>query len=101
MDKDSIIKWLFGDGVGISSKTIASALLGVEYKDNDKPYDVSDFGRCVRLAEEAKLTESDLNKVAEVYPYWKPIIERWDYLSDAYISENYSIINNFLRTVTK
>ena len=52
MDSQKMIQWIATHHVGISSKTMWSALMQVEIDPNvnyDVPYDVDDFSRCYDL----------------------------------------------------
>lgn len=73
---------LFGD-VGLSSKTMWAVVTGTVNDRNIKkfcaniPCDKSDFGRCYALWKECNLTDSDLNKIKDIFPIWKPFIDNW------------------------
>lgn len=56
------------------------------YADFDVPYDWDDFSRCYDLVEYGEVTKEELQKVVEAFPYYKPIIDRWDDLVEAYLS---------------
>lgn len=81
---DSRIAWweLRGEH-GLSSMTIFRAFTGRKIRggvfdpDFDVPYDPADYNRCRRLLELIPEWRADLGKVAEVYPAWKPFVDRW------------------------
>ena len=77
-------EWILNGRVGISSKTMWGALMGIKVKDNDKPYDPDDFSRCWKLVTRCNVPISDLQKIVEAYPYWKPYIENWQKLTEMY-----------------
>ena len=68
------------------------ALMGVArdgdscYAGFDTPYDWDDFSRCYDLVTYGEVTKEELQKVVEAFPFYKPIIDRWDDLVDAYLS---------------
>lgn len=86
MNKDKMIRWIVSGDTGISSVTMWAALMGVPYTSYDGtradnyPHDADDFGRCYRLVKSCGITKEELRKVADVYPYWKPIIDNWEHL---------------------
>lgn len=84
MNKGKMIEWIGGHDVGISPKTMWCALMGVKCKKDDVPYDADDFSRCYDLYKFAEFTQDDLQKIVDVYPYWKPIVEKWDDLCRMY-----------------
>jgi hypothetical protein len=99
MDSQKMIQWIATHHVGISSKTMWSALMQVEIDPNvsyDIPYDVDDFSRCYDLYRFAKLDLNDLRKIEKVFPYWKPIIDVWSNLATAYIGLCYKRVNEIL-----
>ena len=68
------------------------ALMGVARGVNDfnggfdVPYDWDDFSRCYDLVQYGEVTKDELQKVVEAFPFYKPIIDRWDELVEAYLS---------------
>ena len=54
----------------------------------DVPHDADDFSRCFDLVEFAEVTNEDLLKIPKVFPYWKPIINIWGELVNAYITHS-------------
>ena len=77
MNLTNVHWWLLNGEVGISSKTMASALLDVYYHKADMPYDADDFRRCYKFAEFAELQEKDFNKIIYMYPWWQHIRDVW------------------------
>ncbi len=56
------------------------------YAGFDVPYDWDDFSRCYDLVKYGEVTKEELQKVVEAFPFYKPIIDRWDDLVEAYLS---------------
>ena len=99
MNKDKMIEWIGCHRVGISSKTMWCAIMGVKCYKADVPYDADDFSRCYDLYKFSELTPADLQKVANIYPYWRPIIDQWDELCEMYSSQNYGGVNERLNAM--
>lgn len=99
MNKDKMIEWIGCHRVGISSKTMWCAIMGVECDKADVPYDADDFSRCYDLYKFGELTPDDLQKVANKYPYWRPIIDQWDELCEMYVAKNYGGVNERLNAM--
>lgn len=92
MNKTKMLEWIGTRHVGVSSRTMWCALMGVGrgvcgfHGDFDVPYDWDDFSRCYDLVQYGEVTKEELQKVIEAFPYYKPIIDRWDDLVEAYLS---------------
>ena len=92
MNKTKMLEWIGTRHVGVSSRTMLCALMGVArdvdscYAGFDVPYDRDDFSRCYDLVTYGEVTKEELQKVVEAFPYYKPIIDRWDALVEAYLS---------------
>ena len=89
MNKDKMIEWIGSHRVGISSKTMWCAIMGVKCYEADTPRDADDFSRCYDLYKFCELTPADMQKVANIYPYWQPIIDKWDELCEIYLAKDY------------
>lgn len=85
-----MIEWIGSHNVGRSSKTMWCSLMGVKCNRDDVPYDTDDFSRCHDLYKFAELTQEDLQKIADTYPYWQPVIDRWNDLCAYYERKDYS-----------
>jgi hypothetical protein len=84
------MEWLMSGDTGISSKTILSAMTGTKMTGGfgpDIPGDFSDFGRCYRLLQNFPEWRANIQKVAEVYPKWGPLVREWGRLESAYESD--------------
>ena len=92
MNKTKILQWIGTHHVGISSRTMWCALMGVAnsetptYYGFDTPHDWDDFSRCYDLVVYGEVTKEELQMVIEAFPFYKPIIDRWDQLVEAYLS---------------
>ena len=92
MNKTKMLEWIGTRHVGVSSRTMWVALMGVARGVNDYnggfdvPHDWDDFSRCYDLVEYGEVTKDELQKVVEAFPFYKPIIDRWDDLVEAYLS---------------
>ena len=99
MNKDKAIQWVVGNDVGRSSLTMLAAVMDVSdyVKNPDVPCDISDFGRCYRLAKYAEFTKEDLQKVKDSFPFFAPIIDNWDKLCNAYDNDVdfYDLLRSF------
>lgn len=92
MNKTKMLEWIGTRHVGVSSRTMWVALMGVAHGVNDYnggfdvPYDWDDFSRCYDLVQYGEVTKDELQKVVEAFPFYKPIIDRWDELVEAFLS---------------
>lgn len=92
MNKTKMLEWIGTRHVGVSSRTMWVALMGVARGVNDYnggfdvPHDLDDFSRCYDLVTYGEVTKEELQKVVEAFPFYKPIIDRWDELVEAYLS---------------
>lgn len=74
--------WANGPDSGISSKTLLSAITGVDFARgrHDAPYDDDDLGRCVRLLDRFPELRPQLHKVAEKHAVWTGLVAVWGVL---------------------
>lgn len=92
MNKTKMLEWIGTRHVGVSSRTMWCALMGVARDGDDcpagfdVPRDSDDFSRCYDLVTYGEVAKEELQKVVEAFPYYKPIIDRWDKLVEAYLS---------------
>lgn len=92
MNKTKMLEWIGTHHVGISSRTMWCALMGVAnsetptYYGFDTPRDWDDFSRCYDLVVYGEVTKEELQVVIEAFPFYKPIIDRWDEIVEAYLS---------------
>ena len=78
------MQWIAGPDVGISSKTIWSALMGVTPDRSDIPSDTDDFSRCYKLLKRIPEWQERMPEVAQAYPKWQPLIARCDEMMNNY-----------------
>ena len=71
MNVERLKDWLFNGDIGISSLTMASALMGVKYFGANQPFDIMDFKRCHDFTEYVEMNGEDFLKVVETYPWWQ------------------------------
>lgn len=79
--------WLTRCDTGISSKTIVAIAMGATRPNDadwDAPYDVSDFGRCVRLLHAVPELREHLPAVARRMRVWRGLVKHWDELERIY-----------------
>ena len=92
MNKTKMLEWIGTRHVGVSSRTMWVALMGIArdgdscYGGFDTPHDCDDFSRCYDLVNYGEVAKEELQKVVEAFPFYKPIIDRWDALVEAYLS---------------
>lgn len=63
---------------------------------DDRPYDADDFSRCYDLYKFAELTQKNMQAIVSKYPYWSPIVERWNELCVLYEQQKYRDIYEIL-----
>lgn len=101
MNYNKMLQWIGTHHVGISSRTMWCALMGVANSETpaycgfDVPSDCDDFSRCYDLVTFCEVEKEELQKVVEAFPCYKPIIDEWDNLVTAYINKSgvYEIIH--------
>ena len=78
------IRWISEGEVGTSSRTIWTAMMGgasgpracgFEY---DTPKDPDDFRRCLLLLQLFPEWRHRLSEVAQIFPKYKPMVDRWN-----------------------
>ena len=86
-----LLMWRLGPDTGSSSKTIWHVMTGIPFNEKndhaDIPWDPSDFGRCHRLLELAPEWKSQLYKLGNKYPRWRPLVENWDKMTELYLRD--------------
>lgn len=90
-----VIWWLLNGKTGVSSKTICAVMLGAVDASRDDawckyshPHDPSDFSRCHALLELIPEWRTELYRVAEVFPAWTGLVERWVELEVLYAAKS-------------
>lgn len=75
-----VIEWFIGDDTGLSSKSIAAHMCGVDvgkYIDYP-PADPADLGRCLRLLELFPEWKQRMPEMASVSKNWAKVIPHWN-----------------------
>lgn len=87
--QNKIAEWLAnGVDVGMSSECIAFTLaFDIVPPRKSYPNDVSDFRRCFTLLNKVPELREHFQKMAEVSPIWKNLVEHWDELETFYKEE--------------
>ena len=98
-DKIKLLEYMVNGELGISSKTLISAVLDIPCNHANIPYDTSDFGRCYKVCFAVPAVLKHLNKVAKRYPKWKPIVRIWGKLSELYSKGDYKGVYAELKAV--
>jgi hypothetical protein len=76
--QEAMNRWILGRNTGVSSKTMWAAIAGVPIDYPDRPYDPSDMARCIAFVRECEISNDDLQKVKQVYPWFAPYVDNWD-----------------------
>ena len=78
------VAWVEDGDRGRSSETLFSVLTGVVLRSPQQyaaPSDASDFGRCRRLLEAAPSLLGQFDRMGEVSPEWRGLVQAWSQLS--------------------
>lgn len=100
MDKDwntRALWWIINGETGLSSKTIWSAMMGVECQRQYLPSDPDDFRRCyilLQVVQEWKPRLSELNKLGKGF---ENLSTNWDKLSDMLINTQGTEMYHFMK----
>jgi hypothetical protein len=92
--KMTLDEWIVNGEVGVSSKTMWSAIKGVAKGNEqmgwnfDTPSDPDDFRRCYLFYKQCNLTKEDLQTVAKVFKWYKPFMDAWDEMVKLYEEES-------------
>jgi hypothetical protein len=87
-------QWIILGDVGISSKTMWSAIMGVidggaKGWTFNTPQDPDDFSRCFKMVNECSFCSNDLQKVKDVFKWYAPFIDNWEELALLYSRKKY------------
>lgn len=96
MNVERLKDWIFNGDIGISSLTMASALMGVKYLGANQPFDITDFKRCRDFTKYVEMNEKDFLKVVETYPWWQHVLDLWQELEQAYEKRDAKAIHTLL-----
>ena len=72
---------------GMSSNTIFGVFTSKYVETATIPYDPADFRRCRLLLDLFPEWRTNLQRVVDVYPFWKPLVDRWDMMDELYNEE--------------
>lgn len=78
-----ILRWLADDETGISSETMAFAVLGIERGGDlgtGHPLDPADFRCCVDLLEAVPAIRDHMAMIGELSPEWRRLVSNWSVL---------------------
>lgn len=89
---ERMLEWIRNGERGTSSETIFEVLadhpLQREGWAGATPRDPADFRRCYLLLEAIPEWKTELQKVADVYPAWQPLVDNWSELERLYLIES-------------
>jgi hypothetical protein len=87
--KDQILRWFVTGNVGISSKCIASTMLGMELRGIDRwtPSDPSDFNRCLKLLRAAPEIRDHMDLMRPVSKDWSTLVDCWAEIEACFMAE--------------
>ncbi len=80
--------------LGISSKTILAYCTETEIYHNDRPYDMSDVGRCVYLLSLFPEWKEKIKYISKRFPEWGTIGKHWEEIEKAYTGKAYTEKDN-------
>jgi hypothetical protein len=81
--------WLASDDTGMSSEFMAATLSGQFSRRYAHPYDLDDFGRCMRLLEAAPEFRDRLDFMKTKSTEWKNLVASWQAIVDAITQEKW------------
>lgn len=87
-DEEMAFKWLISGEVGMSSKAMLAAALGIEQKNKRHPLDPYDFKRCLNMVDSVPFVKKYFYRVAYMSHVWANIIYNWDELEKLYSEES-------------
>ena len=92
--------WLKSCDTGRSSKTLYSVLNAnpgaLSSSGPSIPLDSDDFGRCYRLMKSHPEWRPRMSEVADRFPVWTPIVEKWDQLVTAFEAGEFKTLDILL-----
>ena len=88
--KDQILQWFVHGERGVSSESMACAVLGMKPRFMCHPIDHADFMRCVKFLDAVPEARQQLTAVAGLSETWARLVEHWDELETLYRSGNLS-----------
>lgn len=87
--QEKVLHWLANGRVGVSSKAMAMAIVGIKQEPHkiSTPSDPDDLNRCLLFLEVVPEARSHFNKIAELSPQWKKLIEHWQEVEQCFLEE--------------
>ena len=87
--KDAIMRWLLTGNVVLSSKCIASTMLGIPVAGFDAwtPSDPSDFCRCLKLLRCAPEIRGHMDAMRSVSKAWNRLVDDWEQIEACFMGE--------------
>lgn len=90
MVERDVLEWFLNGRIGISSRAMAAAAVGIPYTrylGDNHPHDPADFNRCLLLLEKAPEVRQSFDKVAALSPVWAALVARWDEIEQCLLDE--------------
>lgn len=94
-------QWLASDGVGMSSRFMASVLSGQFDSEHAYPYDSADFGRCVGLIEAVPEFADKIPMMEACGPVWSVLAKMWPDLQQLYKAGEFEQVTKMIGVVIK
>lgn len=94
------LAWAVGEDHGASSSAMFTRLTGLPSDDGaigSWPFDLDDFGRCVRLVERFPVFAQHLEYLRGISSQWDHIVSNWPRLVQAYQHDDAEIVREVLR----
>lgn len=85
--KDKLLLWFATGETGLSSKSMAKAVMGVKNDEIYPPYDVGDFTRCAKLVKAIPEILDHRDTIAKLSPEWNAIMGSWDQIHASLVAE--------------
>ena len=88
--ENDILKWLLtSKDRGISSETMAAAMMGVEpgRGEYNYPHDPSDFNRCLKFLACVPGARNHMDKLSSISHVWSKLVEQWSVIEKCFLDE--------------
>lgn len=90
-------RWLASDDTGASSCYMAGVLGGFD-RPYGHPYDLDDFGRCMRLLEAVPEFRHLLDRMKPTSAEWANLVDSWDAIADLFHRNDWKPAYKLLRS---
>src|SRR5690606_5657415 len=90
MFERKVLDWFVNGRVGISSRAMAAAAIGIKNARDtwdNHPHDPDDLNRCLLLLVSVPEIREAFDKVAAISPVWAALIERWSEIEQCFLDE--------------